>query len=232
MPKFSIISIAKSEKELANLRKALTAQTLQDFEFITSTHGTIPEAWNDAISRARGDYIIFIESDSFPLNNHWLEEISHVAEKGAVFKGIEINPTDLNLCNIVADASVIKAERFDTSFSICEDTELFARLRSKGVKLATVMGFPAVHCPTLTWQKTMSRAFIRGVYFVKIFYMYGKENMDDINRRRFRRNYIHPVGERIRVITDEALTLLGEFLGLIYCLPTLIKRRFNKKERS
>jgi glycosyltransferase involved in cell wall biosynthesis len=232
MPKFSIISIAKRETELENLLKALAAQTFRDFEFVTSTCGTIPEAWNDAISRARGDYIIFIESDSFPLNNQWLEEISRIAEKGAVLKGIEINPTDLNLCNIVADASVIKAERFDTNFSICEDTELFARLRSKGVKLATVMSFPAVHSPTLTWQKTMSRSFIRGVYFAKIFYLYGRENVDDINKRRLRRNYVNPVAERVRVITENVLTLLGEFVGLIYCLPALMERRSRRKKQS
>jgi hypothetical protein len=55
MPKISVISIAKKDFEFEGLRKALANQTFQDFELVTLTKGTIPEAWNDAISRARGN---------------------------------------------------------------------------------------------------------------------------------------------------------------------------------
>ena len=52
MPNISVISIAKDEEELTGLKEALSRQTYKDFEFIISTKGTIPEARNDAISKA------------------------------------------------------------------------------------------------------------------------------------------------------------------------------------
>jgi glycosyltransferase involved in cell wall biosynthesis len=230
MPRFSVISIAKTEKELEHLRRSLANQTFRDFEFIVSTGGTIPEAWNNAISKATGDFIVLIESDAVPLSNKWLEEISRVAEKGVVYKGLEINPTDLDLCNLVCDSSILKAERFDVSFHICEDTELFARLRSKGVRIEQINDFPVIHAPSHTWEKTLSRSLIKGVYWAKIFYLHGRENVDDVNTRNFQRNRINPVSERVRIITENALLLFGEFLGLFCCLPILIRRRMNRKK--
>ncbi|MEM3769327.1 MAG: hypothetical protein QXE37_04755 [Nitrososphaerales archaeon] len=55
MPKFSMILIAKSEAEFKRLRETLERQTFRDFEFITSTKGSIPEAWNDVLSRTKGE---------------------------------------------------------------------------------------------------------------------------------------------------------------------------------
>jgi len=69
MPKISVISIAKKNFDLESLRKALARQTFQDFETVISTKGTIPEAWNDAISRVKGEVLVFIESDAFHLTN-------------------------------------------------------------------------------------------------------------------------------------------------------------------
>ncbi|RLJ01788.1 MAG: hypothetical protein DRP08_05145, partial [Candidatus Aenigmatarchaeota archaeon] len=165
MPKVSIISIAKDDREFERLRKALDKQTFRDFEFITSTKGSIPEAWNDAISRARGEILVFIESDAFPLNDRWLEEIVENFEKGTVLKGLEINPTSLNLCNLVCDAFILKKVQFDKSFKVCEDTELFARLRKMGIKVGFVNAFPVVHIPKRTWRKTLSRALRIGMYY-------------------------------------------------------------------
>jgi len=232
MPFFSVISIAKTDKELGHLRKALAEQTFRDFEFIPSTGGTIPEAWNKAISRATGEYVVFIESDAIPLSVHWLEEISRIAMKGTLCKGLEINPTDLDLCNLVCDTEILKVEKFDIRFVICEDTELFARLRSKGIKIRNVSSFPVIHMPSRSWNKTLSRSLIKGIYFAKILYLYGRENTDDVNTRNFRREYIHPVSERLRVIADNVLTLLGEFLGLIFCVPILIRRRMRYKKQA
>jgi glycosyltransferase involved in cell wall biosynthesis len=230
MPKFSVISIAKTEKELENLRGVLAKQTFRDFEFLVSTGGTIPEAWNSAISKATGDYIILIESDAMPLNSTWLEEISRIVKKRTAYKGLEINPTDLDLCNFVCDASILKQEKFDSSFTVCEDMELFARLRSKRVAIRNVMGFPVIHSPSQTWEKTLSRSLKRGVYYARIFYLYGRENVDDINTRNLQRNYINPVSNRMRMITENVLVLLGELFGLIFCLPILIKRRINRSK--
>jgi len=69
MSKICVISIAKKNSDFEKLAQSLSTQTFQDFETVTSTKGTIPEAWNDAISRVKGEVLVFIESDAFPLTN-------------------------------------------------------------------------------------------------------------------------------------------------------------------
>ena len=229
MPKISVISIAKKDSDFERLRKALNEQTFRDFELVTSTKGSIPEAWNDVISRARGEILVFVESDAFPLSNNWLEEIAKHARKNAVLKGLEINPTDLNLCNLVCDANIFKKVRFDESFKVREDVEIFARLRRMGVEVGFVNAFPVVHVPTRTWRKTLSRALRSGIYYMKIIYMHGRKNVDDINTQNFRSNYINPISNRLRIIVENLLILLGLPIGAIIYLPILVKRKLAER---
>lgn len=225
MPKISIISIAKKAEELENLRKALKNQTFQEFELVISTKGTIPQGWNDAVSRATGEFLVFIESDAIPLNNQWLEGIVKFAKKNTLLKGLEINPTDLDMCNIVCDASIFKQRRFDESFPIAEDTEFFARLRKIGVKIQFINAFPVIHNPKQTWRKTLSRSFKQGMFYMKIIYLHGRCNIDDVNTRNFPGNYIHPISNRVRIITENVLVLLGLSIGAIRYLPILLRQK-------
>jgi len=229
MPKISVISIAKKDSEFEGLRKALANQTFHDFEFITSTKGAIPEAWNNAISRASGELLVFTESDAFPLSDRWLEEIAKIAKKDTVLKGLEIRPTDPNLCNLVCDASIFRKVNFDESFQISEDTELFARLRRMKVKISYVNAFPVIHAPAQTWNKTLSREFRKGMFFMKIIYLHGRRNIDDVNTRNLQSNYIHPISNRMRIIIENILVLLGLFIGAIRYLPILVKNKFYDK---
>jgi glycosyltransferase involved in cell wall biosynthesis len=225
MPRISVISIAKNEEELDHLRRTLRNQTFRDYELITSTKGNIPEAWNDAISRASGDYLVFIESDASPLYDRWLEEVCQRMRRNAVLKGLEINPTDFDMCNLVCDASILKTVRFDESFEIAEDTELFARLRKMGVPIEHVSGFPVVHRAEQTWRKTLTRAFRRGMLYMKIIYLHGRNNIHDVNTGSFRANYIHPISNRIRIIVENVLVLLGLAAGAVRYLPVLLKQK-------
>ncbi len=226
--KISIVSIAREDEEFDRLRLALADQTFKDFEFVTSTKGTIPEAWNDAISRVKGEIIVFTESDALPLRKNWLEEIVRTAEKGTILKGLEINPTDLDLCNLVCDASILKKEKFDKNFHIAEDVELFARLRKMGTEIRFVNSFPVIHSHSQTWKKTWSRGLKLGMYFMKVVYLHGRKNIDDINTRNFKGHQIHPVSNRVRIIVENILVLLGLFFGSIRYLPILVKRKFKR----
>lgn len=212
---------------MEELRKSLANQTYKDYELVTSTGRTIPEAWNDAISKAKGEFLVFTESDAIPLNDHWLEEIARLAKRNMILKGLEINPTDLNLCNLLCDASIFKEAKFDESFQVSEDTELFARLRKMGVRIEHVNAFPVIHVPKQTWRKTLSRGFKRGMLLMKIIYSHGRDNIEDINTRNFRRNYIHPISNRIRIIVENTLVILGLVVGAIRYLPILVKRKFT-----
>ncbi|MEM2425120.1 MAG: hypothetical protein QXM00_11730, partial [Candidatus Bathyarchaeia archaeon] len=130
-------------------------------------------------------------------------------------------------CNLVCDADIFRKVRFDESFKCTEDTELFARLRKMGVEVGFVNAFPVVHVPSRTWRKTLSRSFRSGMYFMKIMYMHGKENLDDINTQNFKSNYIHPISNRLRIIVENVLVLLGLLIGAVAYIPILIKRKFS-----
>jgi len=67
---------------------------------------------------------------------------------------------------------------------------------------------------------------------MKIMYMHGKENLDDINTQNFKSNYIHPISNRLRIIVENVLVLLGLLIGAIIYLPILLKRRLTAKQRS
>jgi len=227
MTKISVICIAKREQDLQNLHKALANQTFTDFELVPSTKGTIPEAWNDAISRAKGEFLVFTESDAIPLNERWLEDISKAVKKDMILKGIEINPTDLNMCNLVCDAAIFKSVRFDESLPTGEDTELFARLRKIGVKIEYVMDFPVIHTPRQTWKKSLSRAFRNGMYIMKIIYLHGNSNIDNVNTMSSRSNYVNPISNRLRIITENMLVLIGLVVGSIRYSPIALKNRIR-----
>ena len=71
----SVITIAKNQRELDNLKNILKKQTFRNFEFIVSTKKGIPQSMNDVIERAKGDIIVVTESDAIPLRDTWLEEM-------------------------------------------------------------------------------------------------------------------------------------------------------------
>ncbi|MEM1773267.1 MAG: hypothetical protein QXQ71_05555, partial [Desulfurococcaceae archaeon] len=77
--------------------------------------------------------------------------------------------------------------------------------------------------------KTLSRSFRNGMYFMKIIYMHGKENLDNINTQNFKSNYIHPISNRLRIIVENILVLLGLITGAIIYLPILLKQRLTEK---
>ena len=121
MPEVSVITIAKNDSELFNLKKALRKQTFKDFEFVYSTKKGIPQAMNDAIERARGKIIVVTESDALPLTNKWLEEMVNAvkkynkndSKKRTLIRGIEVAPLVWCWCNFASYASVLKNNKLN-----------------------------------------------------------------------------------------------------------------------
>jgi GT2 family glycosyltransferase len=225
MPRFSVISIARDERELDGLRDHLSRQRFRDFEFVSSTKGSIPEAWNDAVARATGEFLVFTESDARPLQETWLAEIDALVGEGTVMKGLEITPTSLDLCNLVCDRRVFETMRFDETFPIGEDTELFARMRRSGIAIEQVRGFPVMHERTETWGKTRRRAFASGRLTAKILFLHGKANLDTVNTRNIGGEPINPVSNRLRIIAENVLFLAGVCVGAVRYLPLVLVRR-------
>jgi hypothetical protein len=224
MPKISVISIAKNDRDLDKLKYYLSRQTFKDFEFVYSNKGSIPEAWNDAISKANGQLFVFTESDAMPLRNDWLEEINTHIWKNRIIKGLEINPTSLDMCNLAGDGKIFRNIKFDEEFQVAEDTELFARLKKTGIPIEQLNAFPVIHAPTYSWRKTVSRSFLYGLLMTKILYLHGEKNLDNVNTTNIQTSHMNPISNRIRIILENVLFLAGLTLGAIIYIPIYLRK--------
>jgi hypothetical protein len=226
-PKISVVSIAKDMGDLEHLALCLEKQTFDDFEFVYSIGGSIPEAWNEAISRAKGDYLLFTESDAKPISEDWIKQAWENRRKDSVVKGLEIVPTDLNMCNLMCDRGIFDSVRFQEDYMICEDTELFARLKKKGIDITRSSSFPVVHQSHASFRKTIVRAPFQGFYSVKIMRNHGKENISTLeNQWPHLHGVMHPILNRLRIIIDNTLFLLGIFGGgAVYLLRSVFRNR-------
>jgi len=167
MPKVSIVSIAKNESEFSMLKEKLKKQTFKDWEFVYSTKKGIPQAWNEAIKKAKGKIIIITESDALPLSRNWIKDMVKAVKKNGsktIIKGIEVIPTAWNFSNLACYSKVLKQNRLDESYPIAEDTELFTRLYKKGYIGKELPIAPVVH-------RKRFKGFWREV---KNGYLYGK----------------------------------------------------------
>jgi hypothetical protein len=215
--------------ELDPLRCALAQQTYRDFELVTSTKGTRSEGWNDAISKARGEFFVFTESDALPLNRNWLEELSRLGKKGHVLKAIEIRPFGLNMSNLICDAEIFATQKFDQGFRSSEDTEMFARLTSLGIPIQIADVAPVVHASSGTRRKTLTRAIKDGMAYALIAYKYGTRNLESVSTEYRAPHRISPIGNRLWIISENLLILAGLALGAIVYLPVLVA---NRRQRS
>jgi GT2 family glycosyltransferase len=168
-----VIVIAKERGECAGIEEALARQTYREFEIVTEIGGTIPEAWNRAVSRARGQFLVFTETDARPLHDDWLQQLlDAMTDDTAMVKGLEINETPWNLCNTIVRREALVGIAFDESFLCAEDTELFSRLQNLGYQLEKRPVAPVMHSFDPSTPKAMSRAFRYGVNWMRIRHRY------------------------------------------------------------
>jgi GT2 family glycosyltransferase len=161
------------------LREALSRQTFRDFEFVGEAGGTIPEAWNRAIARARGEILVFTETDASPVDERWLEQlVDSLPDENTIVKGLEISGAPWDMANLAAHRSVFADARFDESFLWAEDTELFCRLKQQGCRLLRVDTAPVIHRHKLGSKRMTRRAFRYGVYMARLRLMYGNDGVE------------------------------------------------------
>ncbi|MFH1721040.1 MAG: glycosyltransferase [Candidatus Altiarchaeota archaeon] len=214
--KVSVVSIAKRQEEFEPLKKALKEQSYRDFEFVTSTKGTIPEAWNDAVSRAKGDIIVFTETDAFPVNEHWLKDlISEMKDEKTIVRGIEVIPHPWDLCNLAVPKKVFEEIRFDEAFLVAEDTEFFAHLKSLGkYTLKEVKTAPVVHSRNDHPSKRLSRAFMYGRLWTRARLRHGTSGPGSSPRGTTLAGF-STVAVKLAFILENILNLSGMGVGLI-----------------
>jgi glycosyltransferase involved in cell wall biosynthesis len=173
-PLVSVIVVGEKSSDFENIKLHLSRQRFRDFELITEIGGTIPEAWNLAVRRARGQYLVFTETDARPMSEYWLDElVFQMSEDNLIVKGLEVVGTPWNLCNVIMKREVFERLGFDESYLWSEDTDLFCRLSALSYRLEKREIAPVFHgfCPYT--KKALKRAFRYGMYWMRIRHRYN-----------------------------------------------------------
>ena len=202
----SVITIAKTKEELGPLREILKKQTYKDFEFVYSTRKGIPQAWNDAIMKAKGEILLITESDVMPLSNRWIEDMVGAAiENGdkAVVRGIEVIPSPWCFSNLACYSKILKANKLDESYPVGEDTELFSRLNDMGYKGVELSISPVLHI----------RKFKGFFKEVKNAYLYGKFNTR--TNRRYQKLSFNQNPKVQNILIRELTTIISRVAFMI-----------------
>ena len=215
-PKVSVISIALQAEEFTPLRQALSRQTFQDFEFVGEIGGAIPEAWNRAIERARGDILVFTETDAMPVTDRWLDElVKSIPDENTVVKGLEVTGFPWDLANLAGHRNHFTNAKFDQAYSWAEDTEFFCRLKEDGVRLLQLNTAPVIHPGKLSSKHMHRRAFRYGLYWARL-------------RNRFQDPVeLMGVAAAGKVLVGALLNLLGMMVGSLIYWPERRRRRVN-----
>lgn len=210
----SVISIALSEKDFEALKENLASQSFHDFEFIGEVGGTIPEAWNRAIRRARGEILVFTETDARPVNQDWLSElVENVQRTSTIVKGLEVTQAPLDMSNLAGYRQAFLDNPFDENFKWAEDTELVCRLKNAGHTIVQLDCAPVIHLQKSRSRRHIRRAFRYGLYWARLRYLYpGTPDVAGLD-------------EILKLLVKSVLNLLGYFAGLLVYLPERLKRK-------
>lgn len=175
-PTLSVVTIGRSEDEIDRLREHLREQTYDDYEFVYSTEPGIPQAWNDALSRARGSIVVFTETDARPVFDDWLETIAEEFdpdEDDVVYFGEYRGPSSFNFANTALRRSLVEGRPLDESFPVGEDSEFFARLDKRGVRFDENRVSPVYHEAKST-SRYLSRSFEYGMADARCIVRHGR----------------------------------------------------------
>ena len=217
--KVSIVSIAKREGDFQNLKKGLKKQSFKDWEFVYSTKRGIPQAWNDAIGKAKGEIIITTDSDVEIKTNDWIKDMVAAVKKynkndpkrRTIIKGIEIHPnTPWTWCNVGFYADVLKKNNVNEKFPIVEDTELFSRLRSIGYKGVELPIAPILHERRGENSSILKRSFRYGMLNARVNLRYGFVGFKSVKKKSS-----NIIKREIVTILSRILYLFGIFVGFI-----------------
>lgn len=171
----SVISIALRPEEFTPLIEGLQRQTFQDFEFIGAAGGSIPSAWNRALRAARGEIVVFTETDARPVNENWLEEmVAGLTVPAMIVKGLEIIRQELDFSNLAIPRKVFESFDFDPTFGAMADLELCLRLQEAGYAINLLQRAPVIYLEKARRQRVYRNAFRYGWMWARLRQRYGE----------------------------------------------------------
>ena len=224
MSKVSVVTISKDKNGLDIVKKRLEKQKFKDFEFVGSTKGNIPESWNDAIDRSRGEIIVFTETDAVPLSENWLGELvknlekynKNDPEKKTIVKGLEVRSNMWDLCNTACYSEVFKKIKFNENFERVEDTEFFTRLKNHNYKGVQLTCAPVLHWKETKFLTRIKNEFKGSYYRVMVLLKYGHTGFESLEFSSNSKNKILSAFYReLTNIFCGISHILGAFFGFI-----------------
>lgn len=214
MPSVSVLTTCRKPEEAAKLKEFLGRQTFRDFELIVTHDTTIPDGWNSAIDRAKGDVLVFVETDCVPSDN-WLEQLIGEVEDNTLVRGLEIVPTALHMNNVAMTRKTLGNLKLDESYWPSDDGEFFIRLFDKGVSLKEALNAVVFHYRKVRLSRRLGRAFSYGEKWSRIYHRYGA----------LYNSWYHALGNSALRIAEDILLFLGTAYGLIRYLPERLAKR-------
>jgi hypothetical protein len=220
VPLVSVLVIARTAAETAEIELHLSRQRFRDFELIVEWGDTIPRAWNRALARARGTYIVFTETDARPLSEWWLTQLVEQmnGDDQRMVKGLEVVGTPWNLSNVIVSRATLQGMAFDEGFRWAEDTDLFSRLLAAGCSLERREVAPVFHSFDPVSRKALRRAFGYGMYWARIRHRYPQP----VERAEFSRLLLQ--------LAITTVQILGMACGWLRYLPE--RRARASRQRS
>lgn len=183
----------------------------------------IPVAWNKGIKKARGEIILFTESDA-QLPSNWIEEMVDHLKINDFILGPETRPTEPNnsMSNVGIKANLAKNHLFDESFRIGEDTKWIIDLQVNGIRPNYPLTPIVWHYKVKSFKKRLKREFLGGIKIVQIWLEYD----DVIKNTTYNFKQISAISNTLSGIAN----FIGILFGLIlysYQLPKKILRIFR-----
>lgn len=219
MKKITLVIRSRNDRKLAErAMEAIFAQKTKPFEILNfdnaSTDGTaeliasypnvksfnVPEdeyvpgkVLNAAVKVGTGDIFVFNNSDSVPIGDDWLENISRPLVDGTAdavyakqcaradadlwvkldyaraFPDYDDGRIFFSMASSAATAKVLKKFPFDESYMFSEDTQWSIRLRENGAKVAYCPQAKAEHSHNYTYASLAKRFAGEGVADAKIY---------------------------------------------------------------
>ena len=131
--------------------------------------GTITQGYNRAIRKAKGDILVFTETDVVPLSRSWLKELVAHVRPGEVVKGLEVYPPVFDFSNTACYAAIAKQFPLNERYLHYSDTEWCRRLARHGVRTRTVYAAGVLHLRRPVSKKALRRAYLYGREWVRLY---------------------------------------------------------------
>lgn len=179
----SIVFAAANQRQARELLQRLTNQTYKGkVQYCYSCKGTIPEAMNESLRKATGDFILFTETDvKHPPN--WIEKMVELAEPRKLIKALEVNSINFNFASTICYKEDIEGMFLDETYRIAEDTDFFCRLKQKGILMENKEEIVVQHLRDNDSDKQVERALDYGYIHAKLIDKYEYYPLEKYKKR-------------------------------------------------